>query len=350
MSLRTIAAQLGVSVASVSLALHDSPRISAALKARVRAAAQAAGHVPNARLGELMHQVRQSRTPAFRATLGVVSLFPQEAPWQGRGIWDYLEVFLHGARARAEAHGYRLENFWLKAPGLTPERLRAILEARGIKGLLCLGSLDPEERFPTALEKFAVVTQGASIPQAMHRVVSHFAEDARVLLIELHRRGYARPGLVILESGDRRTDHLYSARFLSAQHLLWPRHPAVPLLRAETWDEGAFHAWFTAHRPDVLVLHQHAPYLAALKTHLARRRIRVPRDLGIALLDLNPDPARYSGIRQDFTVIGATAAEMLIGRLLLRDFGPPRQPKVELVVGTWNEGRTLRRANATRAG
>jgi hypothetical protein len=44
--------------------------------------------------------------------------------------------------------------------------------------------------------------------------------------------------------------------------------------------------------------------------------------------------------------MGVVEAEMLLGRIMLRDFGPPLSPKIELVQGRWNEGRTLRRAKA----
>ncbi len=341
MSVRALARQLGISATAVSLALQDSPRISAALRAKVRRAARAAGHVPNARLGELMREVRQSGGPGYRATLGVVSLFPEEEPWLERPAYEHLGALLAGARSRAAAHGYKLENFWLKAPGMTPERLARILEARGIQGLFCLGSLEPEEVFPSALRRFAVVTQGASIPERMHRVVSHFVADARTVLAETVRRGYARPGLVILVSGDRRTDHLYSATFLSHQERAETRLP-VPVLRAEEWQEAEFDAWFRRYGPDVLIVHQYAPYLAAIEGYLAKRKLRVPRDVGIVLLDKNPDPARYAGICQDPGRIGAMAVELLLGRLFLRDLAVPEFPKVELVVGTWNEGRSLR--------
>jgi LacI family transcriptional regulator len=349
MSVRSIARKLGVSGAAVSLALKGSERVSAALRARVQAAARAAGHVPNARLAEMMREVRQSGAREYRATLGMISLYPEEEPWRERSNWEHLARFVQGAQAAAEAHGYKLESLWLKEPGMTPARLGGILEARGIKGLLCLGSLDPEEEFPAALHNFAVVTQGASIAGPIHRVVSHFAADARRLLEELRERGYVRPGLAILSSGDRRADQLYSARFLGYQEQVFAA-PPVPILRAEIWNEAEFHDWFSTHRPDVIVLHQHAPYLAALEKYLAQHRWRVPRDVGLALLDLNPNPERYAGVRQDFAAMGATAVEMLLGRLLLRDFGRPRRPKVELVVGEWNEGRTLRKAPARQAG
>jgi DNA-binding LacI/PurR family transcriptional regulator len=341
MSVRAIARQLGLSATAVSLALRGSPRVSAAVRARVEKAARAAGHVPNARLTELMREVRQSAAPQYRGTLGALWLFPEEEPWRERPIYEHLGLLLEGARARAEAHGYRLENFWLKAPGMTPRRLAEILAARGIRGVFCLGSLDPEERFPAALRRFAVVTQGVSIPEEMHRVVSHFTADARTLWGELQRRGYRRPGLGILVSGDRRTDHLYSATFLSEQERAGTAAP-VPILRAETWDEGEFARWFDAHRPDAIVLHQYADYVRAAEAFLARRKLRVPRDVGLALLDKIPDRARYAGICQDPVRIGAMAAELLLGRLLLHDLATPEYPKVELVVGAWNEGTTLR--------
>jgi DNA-binding LacI/PurR family transcriptional regulator len=347
MSVRSIARDLGVSATAVSLALKNSPRVSAELRAAVQKKAVAAGHVPNARLAELMSEVRQSGGPTYRATMGVISLFPEERPWLENPNYGHLQLVLQGAREAAAAHGYRLEDFWVKRPGLRPARLRAILEARGIRGLLCLGSLDPEERFPAALKKFAVVTHASSIPDPLHRVVSHHAADARTLFDELLRRGYARPGLIILVSGDRRTDHLYTATFLGHQERKFAA-PPVPVLRAETWNEDEFATWFSAHLPDAVVLHQYTSYLERMEVYLARRRIQVPRDLGLALLDKNPDLRRYSGICQDPVRMGVVEAEMLLGRIMLRDFGPPLSPKIELVQGRWNEGRTLRRAKAAR--
>lgn len=341
MSVRSIARELGVSATAVSLALQGSARVSPALRERVRQAARATGHVPNARLAELMQEVRRSAEPAYRGTLGVISLFPEEEPWRERPSWGHLGRFAAGARARAEELGYKLEHFWLKRPGMTPARLRAILEARGIAALLCLGSLDPDEVFPPPLRRFAVVTQGASIAGPLHRLQSHFAADARLLYGELIRRGYRRPGLCILVTGDRRTDHLYSATLLELQSRA-SATPGVPILRAEGWDAAEFKAWFDAHRPDAVVLHQYQPYLQGVEGVLRERRLRVPKDVGLALLDLNPQPARYAGVIQNFERMGATAAEMLLGRLLLRDFAAPKHPKMEMVLGVWNEGRTLR--------
>ena len=339
MSVRSIARKLGVSPTAVSLALRDSPRVSRTLCTEVKKLARAEGYIPNARLQELMNEVQKSRAPGYRSALAALSLFPEKEPW--REGYPHLKLYLDGARKRAATHGYRLDYFWLKGPGMTAARLRGILETRGIQGVLCLGSRNPEEEFPPELARFAVVTFAASIPSPLHRVASNFTADARMLFAQLEKRNYQRPGLIILHSGDRRTNFAYSEAFLGLQER-GLRKPQVPILRAEEWDEDQFQTWFARHKPDVLVLHEHTPYLVNLEAYLRRRRIDVPRSVGMALLDLNPDHDRYAGICQDFPLMGATAVEMLIGRVLLRDFGEPEYPKSEMVVGHWNEGRTLR--------
>ena len=77
-----------------------------------------------------------------------------------------------------------------------------------------------------------------------------------------------------------------------------------------------------------LMLHQRPEFLDGVRRCLQRRGLRIPQEIGLALLDLNPDTAYYSGIRQTPRLMGATAAELLIGRVLLRDFGRPAHPKV----------------------
>lgn len=339
MSVRSIAKRLGISPTAVSLALRNSARISPALRAKVQKLAKELHYVPNARLSELMSEVSFASKSEYRATLGALSLFPEQHPWNHG--YPHLRIYLEGARARAESHGYLLEYFWLKEPGMTPSRLASILNARGIQGLLCLGSRDPEETFPEALQNFSVVTFAASIPSSLHRVASHFSVDARTLYDQLLRRGYKRPGLVIQQSGDRRTSYTYTETLLGVQERMLPK-PHVPILREETWNEATFDRWFTTHSPDVIVLHEQSDYLTSLEAYLDRRRLSRPQDIGLALLDMNPDHKRYSGICQDYTQMGATAVEMLIGRVMMRDFGESSHPKMEIVVGQWNEARTLR--------
>jgi LacI family transcriptional regulator len=340
MSVRSIARRLRVSPTTVSLALKNSPRVSASLRQRVAAEARATGYVPNARVTELMSEVRGSRFGGYRCTLCAFSLFPQLEPWKQPGFGQLREVFA-GAKACAERHGYRLELLWLREPGMTAGRFRTILETRGVRGLYCLGSLDPDTEMPPALRSFSTVAHAASISTPLHRVVSHFAHDCTRLLEEVVERGYHRPGLVMKSSGDRRTSFAYTSTFLGFQERRF-RSPHVPVLRLETWDRGDFGRWFDAHAPDVLLVHHEPSVLEGIDRFAHGRGLEVPGTLGVALLDKNPNPQRYSGVVQDNRRMGAEAIEILIWRICVNDLGPGEHPKLSLVPGSWNEGRTLR--------
>jgi LacI family transcriptional regulator len=339
-TIRSIARQLGLSPTAVSLALKGSPRVSATTRHKVAAAAAAAGYVPNAKLAEVMNQVRNSQVSGYHSTLGAFSLFPQEKPWVGTEYYHLQECFA-GAVACAASRGYKLDLLWLKAPGMTPDRFRVILEARGIRGLYCLGSWDADEPLPAALAGFAIVAHAASIGTKLHRVASHFAHDCMSLLEQLYDRGYRRIGMVFKSSGERRTDFAYTSTFLGFQdRILTP--PYLPILRMEAWHPDPFTQWFQTHRPDALVIHHEGPFIAAMESALSAAGLNCPRDYGIALLDKNPAPARFSGIVQNHQLMGAEAIDLLIGRIYMGDFGLPNIPKFALVEGKWNEGATLR--------
>lgn len=147
--------------------------------------------------------------------------------------------------------------------------------------------------------------------------------------------------MIMQTHADRRTDFLYTGAFLSHQERFFSNGP-IPILRTETWDASLVAGWLDQHRPDVLVMHQDPGFVVELDAFLLRRHIMVPRDLGYLVLSRIADLARISGMCQNPRLTGAIAIEMLISRLYLQDFGPPAVPKVELVPGTWNEGRTLR--------
>src|SRR5437867_939360 len=87
MSTRRIATMLGVSVATVSLALNNHPRIPDVTRRRVKAMARKLGYKTNAKVAELMEQIRSSRHPKVEACLGVISFYESEHPWENRSIW-----------------------------------------------------------------------------------------------------------------------------------------------------------------------------------------------------------------------------------------------------------------------
>lgn len=338
-SVRAIARKLRVSATTVSLALRHSPRISPRMRMRVLRTAERLGYVPNSKLNALMNEVRLSGQPDHRGTLGLVSLYPEEQPWQK---WPHLAKIVKGATEQAHAHGYSLDAFWLRAPNMTARRMQTILQTRGVEGVFCVGAETPGMRFPRELADLPMCTQGVSIAGDVTRVMSNYAQDARTLLIELYRRGYQRPALTIETEGDRRTDFAYSNTYAGLAGRLF-RDGAQPILRCPRFDAATFGEWFQAHRPDVIIVHQAPAFTLQVHDYLRRQALRVPEDVGLAMLDMTPDPACYSGIRQNFEVIGACAIDALLTKVLLPRAVHHDFPTVELIPSTWNEGATLRR-------
>lgn len=339
MSMRKVARQAGVSIATVSLALRDHPRIPLSTRRRIQAAARRLGYRPSAKVAELMAQIRSTGRTRAEACFGVISFHPQECPWQQS---LHLRRIHDGMRRRAEAFGYRIEPFWLRAPGMTPGRLRTILDARGIQGLLCLGSPEIDEEFPAEFDHYAIVTQGLSMRTHLHRVINHAYNDTWHALERVHRLGYRRPGLVLGRYEDVRGGHANaSAYFGWCEHVFGYPAP-IPVLRLGGLEEKPLLEWLRAHRPDVLVYVHVYETLPGFADLLRRNRIRVPQDLGVVAVSQILERTAFSGFEENQPLIGEWAVELLIARIMNRDFGIPTHPRIEMVESRWMNGGSLR--------
>jgi len=338
MSVRSLAREAEVSPMTVSLALRDHPRISLAMREKIRALAARLGHVPNPRLGELMNEVRRGRRPELHAAIGLISLYPRS---DATHYTPHLALSVRGARVRAEQLGYRIDDFWLGAPGMNPRRFRQILETRDIRGLLCLGAYEFDIPLPNELHSFAVVALGMSIRTRVHRVVSSHHRDAYTLLQILRERGYVRPGLITQPEWEMRSDHGYTSAYLLFQDRVLGG-ARFPVLRLPEFDGAVVTQWLKRYEPDVVIIHQPPAFFRAFEAMAAAAGLSVPRDLGTVFLGVDPHSDDYAGMAQNHERIGICGLELLVGRMQQRAFGLPDVPKIEFVEGTWVEGRTVR--------
>jgi len=77
---------------------------------------------------------------------------------------------------------------------------------------------------------------------------------------------------------------------------------------------------------------------------LKERGLRVPLDVGLALIDSSTHPANISGVRSNLEQCGKSAVELLVSVLQQGRSGPPATPTVICVDGDWIEGKTIRAA------
>ena len=132
-TVQAVAVAAGVSRATVSLALRNDRSIAATTRSRIYAVAEQLGYKTNPLVSALMSSIHARRLSQKHTVLAYVTTDPQFAPWR---TWRMFIEMHDGAKARAEELGYRLEEFPLRTPGMTPKRYVQMLQTRGILGLL----------------------------------------------------------------------------------------------------------------------------------------------------------------------------------------------------------------------
>jgi DNA-binding LacI/PurR family transcriptional regulator len=188
-------------------------------------------------------------------------------------------------------------------------------------------------------EAFSAVTFGYTLtsPQ-LHLVTLHGFRSIELLMRRLLAMGYRRPGLALATESDERADNNWSAGFWSEQRKL-PKRNRLPMYaeQARPLEREPFLKWFRQHKPDV-VLTMGPDVCQWLK----EEDVRVPEDVGVALLTV-PDAGKYySGLWENPHVIGARAVEFLIDLTHRNEHGVPQVPLCLLIVGTWVDGKTVR--------
>ena len=333
--MQQIADKARVSRMAVSLALRGSPKVSAATTARIRKIAEELDYRPNPLISALMTHLRQVRPTQQRlTTIAYATAYPTADGWRKSG--PFLQFF-QGAHRRAEALGYVLEEWWLRPPGMTEQRICEILFNRDIHGLLVAplppGGADLHLDWP----KFSGATIGYSFGSvALHRASNDQYGSMMLALRELTRLGYRRIGLALTREQDGRVERHWSAGMLVHQSEIAPEQRVPPLL-----SEGNFAAdlaeWFRAHRPDAVLslTGECVPILAGLG-------VQVPKDAGFAHLALTPADAGTAGVDQHSELVGAAALDLVDVQLRRNERGLPPQRKTVLIAGEWAPGATVR--------
>ena len=341
MSVRQLAKLAGISPGAVSLALRDSPKISAETKLLVARLSTQLDYRANARVADLMAHVRSGRRGRHEACLGVCSFYGTPEPW--RTSRHFARVFA-GMKKRARELGYRLEPVDLfRGEKPAAQRCRE-LAAAGIEGLLSFGSPNVAEEFPAAFDRLAIVTLGLSIRTPLHRVTSHFSSDLNRALDRIHELGYRRPGLVVGQYEENRTGHAYAGAYLGWCERQGGLASALPILRVDRLEEDRLAGWLDEHQPDVLVFVHLYDVVAELRAFLRRRKLRVPDQLGVVVVSQIVEGSGFSGFQQNQNLLGAWMVELVVGRMMNRDVGIPQNPRIEMVESCWIEGGSLREA------
>jgi DNA-binding LacI/PurR family transcriptional regulator len=334
-TLKDIAAAAGVSVMTVSLVLRKQGKISEATRARVTELAHRLGYQPDPVLSALVHYRGERQTTNYRSTLAFLTSFPTRDEWKSR---EYISQYFAGACSRAGELGYRVAPFWMKEPGMSPQRLTEILHVRGIKGVLIAPIEEPSSKIELDWNRFCAVSLCRNLVQPKINTVDHnHRQSMEEAFDQLIARGYRRPGFISLSvpesmNGWVFTSTLAAIRKRRRRELDQP----VPDLLMDDWDYPRLRRWYEKYRPDVLLSQFGYPYIWMLKEGIA-----VPDETGFLHLEAS-DSLSTTGICQHFTGVGVTAVDLVHLELLRDERGVPKIRQSIEIDGSWIEGRSLR--------
>jgi len=322
MTLGELARKLGLSKATVSYALRNSPMVSAATQAFVQKRAAELGYSPNPIASAFLQQIRAQGFDRYQANLAF--LIPQrEKP-------NYLDSVQEGAQERARELGYGMDIIPYEKDHGT-KRLTKMLLARGIVGLVIgpmpsmMGHLDLD------WSRFACVCYGYSMDDpAIHRVVHHHYQGIRKAFQMCREKGFRRVGFALSSESDLRSNRLWSSGYLGMQHLL-PKSEKVGLLLTshEEWGPEAMKKWILKERPDIVIIHA-LGYFPGIFNVLKN----LPFKVACAVLDREPDDP-CAGIDQQFSLSGRMLVDLLSAQIRHNERGIPGTPILSMVDGVW---------------
>lgn len=338
---RDVAREAGVTSATVSLALSNSPRISEATRARVRAAAEKLGYRRNPYISALNSVCRERR--AGRASTARPLLVLCTAIEPSENASALFHSSLEGIQARASAKGFRMEVLNLRGEGMSGRHATRILMTRNAAGVLLLSSRELVPAEVPDLTRFASVSIGFSVsPPAINRVACDYFQAMLLAMEKCAENGSRRIGLVLSAEDNQRVNRHWLAAYLMGLER-WSGPAKIPAWVAGKVFDADFPRWIKKYRPDVIVSAQGSCLRATLEEH----GFSVPDRIGLVCLNKPAPDSEFSGIYQSPDLVAGRAVDMLIGTIERNERGLLVFPIALSVNGVWSPGETLQERPAS---
>jgi LacI family transcriptional regulator len=332
-TLQHIAKAMGLHHTTISLALHNSPKLRTETRLKIQETARQMGYSPDPMLSALSLYRKSQNSPHYQATIAWINNWPnRDGLFANFAFRQYYE----GASSRAQQLGYALEEFWLHEKGMSLSRLHSIWKARNIEGLLLAPQPHPRMNPSIDYSNVSAVAFGYSIqPSVLNVVTNHHFHSISLMLSKLLELGYRRIGLYVPAIWDEKVENAWLGG-LTLAYKKYPELIQIPPGQDETVRGEILGKWMHKYKPDVVVSYD------AMKEHIESLGYSIPKDIGFASLAVDPDNMLISGINENDFYIGQKAMDMLVGLLHRGERGVPLIPTRLLIESTWVPGSTLR--------
>lgn len=331
-TLKKIAEKAGLAVSTVSYALRNSPQVSRATCLKVQSLARELGYRPNTRVAGLMSHIRQAHSRQAIETIAFIWVDCDRLRSQQT---HFFQLLIFGARKRADQIGYKLQEFWLEDPGMSPRRIRDILLAQGITGIIfSAATMHDSINLGIDLSPFASAVIGStSWTPECHRTAHDHYGGMMECLSQLSQTGIERPAAIIDPSVNERCRRSYEAAF----NTFAPQPTPSRYLRLTRWRDGEeMVGWLRSLKTDGLIINSYR-YLGEELV----KRLQSEMGLPIVSLYLRPNDPDMWGIDQCYDQIAANAVDLVAGQLNNNEYGTPTFPHVLHFSGRWAHSGNL---------
>jgi LacI family transcriptional regulator len=337
-TIEDVAAAVGVSRQTVSRVLNDSPNVKPAVRARIDAAIEALGYVPNL-------SARRMGGGRSYVVLAINDRARTIENWQARRGNDYVDQMLHGGMTACEAHGWHLVFELVDTePALARRRLANALASLRPDGVI----LTPPHCDNADLVAL-LAERGIPCARIGHR------DGTATVDVFMDEAGAARAATRhLIALGHRRIAFIAGAANYGGSALRVGGYRAAlaeaGIAEAMVGD-GDFHfetaerviaAWLSAAAPPTAVIADNDEMAFAALHMASARGLRVPEDLAVVSFEDTPG-VRFAvppltAIRQPVSEMIAEACNRLIAMVegkdgAARNDGPGRHEiPFELVV------------------
>lgn len=334
-----VAKAAGVHQSTVSRALKNDRRLSKETCKKIQDIAHKLGYKPNPLVSALIAERHKNRSSGYGSVVAFLTSGLTRCEWYNMSPQGARSF--HAVESHLAARGYTLENFWLKEPGMTPQRMRNILIHRGIRGIVVCPLSSDAHTLDFDFTDFTAVALGNTLQEPkLDHVSVDYSQIMRETLQHFQACGCQGIGFLTTPLRDMRTGHLSMGVFLTERRQ-FPDTFLEPLIFDENQDQHKVIQWVRTHAPKILIISTRGE-LHRVRNWLEADSYKIPDDLSLFCIDAYPEPeSRESGMIQDLDSQGAAIAELLAGRIEHGIFGLPKQPKIVLVSGIWKKGKTL---------
>ncbi len=338
-TLQKVAERVGLHFTTVAEALKNSARVKPSTRAMIQAVAREMGYVPDPMLSALSAYRKANKPPIYHETLAWITSSPTADGWR-----QSFSKFYEGAAQRAAELGFRLEEYWIKRPGVTSKHASRHLYSRGIRGLLIAPVSVARGHLSLDWNQFASVTLGYTLTQPKLNLVSTTHYRAVIKAVRhLKALGHRRIGWAGSSAFDERIGRLWTSGFLSELKMT-SGSDLDALFSVRPFEPKSFMKWFKQFRPEAILTSGGKGTIVPLITWLRENGYGVPDDVSVAIVNLQEE-GEISGIVEPNELVGRTAIDLITRMLQNGERGIPEYPLLQLIEGKWNEGKTIARAN-----